>query len=253
MSDLSYLKLEDLREELIKKGDIKKFINTYKIKIDNSNSSKVWDKKFNKPQTLNAQDKMTKDKISFIVKSLKNKKQPFELLDIGIGQGYLEQSLIKRSTKFHLYAVDISDLSIIRAKKNFQAKAIKSDALNIEKHYRPKSFDVIVAIEVIEHISPNKIFSFYKKVYKLLKDEGTFIISTPLNEGLRYMKINTNAHVREYTPNILRKEFELSNLKIVETKTFIAFKNFYFLKKIISWLVPHRWKPNNIVIIAKKA
>lgn len=243
---------EKIREKFILEKNFSEFKKTYRSNLGNLNTGKFWNQKFNKQQLIDDQDGMTKEKISYMSDILEKLPQPINLFDIGIGQAYLEQDLTKRRIKFNLFSVDISELSVRRAKKKYEGKGFVDDALNMDKYYKEKTFDVVVAVEVIEHISPDKIFSFYKKVHNLLKDDGLFIISTPLNEGLSKMKDNPSAHVREYTIPILEAEFHLSNFQIVKTKTFIAFKNFYYIKKILSRIFTHHWKPNNIVIVAKK-
>lgn len=251
----SFLDEESKRDLFARRNKLNNFKRTYKKTFTDSfnlNTGALWNSKFSSIETIDNQDSMTKEKISFVAKHLSNISQPIKLLDVGIGQAYLEQELIKRKVKFELSAIDISSLSINRAKEKYNAIGIVDDALNMHKHFKPKSFDVIVAIEVIEHISPSKIFSFYKQVYKLLKNGGVFIISTPLNEGLKFMKENPNAHVREYTIPILQAEFKLSGFEILKIKTLIAFKSFYILKRFISKILPNRWKPNNIIIIARK-
>lgn len=255
MSKHINFKIEDLRNKLAIENKLQPFIFTYVNKhkeLKNLNTPKVWDTKFSEPEKIEDQDSMTREKISIIANCLKNKEQPIKLLDVGIGQAFLEQELTKCNINFKLSAVDISKLSIERAKKNYNAKTFCDDALKIDKLFKPKSFDTIVAIELIEHISPNKIFPFYKKVRTLLKDNGIFIISTPLNEGLRYMKENPSAHVREYTIPILNAEFKLSNFEIMKIKTLYAFQKYYFIKKLVAKIFPFRWKPNNIIIVANK-
>lgn len=255
ISRLSAQDLEKLRDKLAKSKRSNQFLGLYKrglSELANNNIGKLWDGKFIKYETIESRDPMTKEKISFIANQLSLLPQPIKILDIGIGQAYLEQELAKRGISFDLSGIDISDLSIKRAKRKYNAVGFRDNALNMDKYFRSKTFDIIVAIEVIEHISPSEIFSFYKKVHKLLKDNGIFIISTPLNEGLSSMKENPNAHVREYTPAILNTEFRLSNFKIIKTKTLIAFKTLYNLKKMVSKLLYTRWKPNNIIIVAEK-
>lgn len=250
---LTFLDLEDIREDFLKKNNIKEFLNTYKYKVINPNVSKTWNDKFKKVEKLKDQDGMTKDKINYISSYIKPFNQPIELLDIGIGQGYLEQAMQKYNIKLNLSAVDISDISIKRAIKLYKANAYKTDAVAVSKVFEPKSFDVICAIELIEHIPSNQIFNFYKSVRSLLKKDGIFIISTPLNEGLRYKKENPSCHVREYTEKILRAEFKLANFKIIHIKTHVAFGKNYIVKKLLSKFIPNRWEANNIIIIAKKA
>jgi|SRR3989344_2945694 len=246
---------ENTRDSLARENKLRKFALTYKGEFTNNNPNtpSLWDDKFSKKENLEAQDGMTKDKIKFITNCISAINPPIKLLDIGIGQAFLEQELKKNNIKFQLSAIDISKLSIKRSEKNYKAIGFVDDALNMDKYFKPKYFDVIVAIEVIEHISPNKIFSFYKKVRSLLREGGLFIISTPLNEGLSHMKDNPSAHVREYTQQILRAEFEISKFRILKTKTLIAFNKYYTFKKYLSKIFPNRWEPNNIIIVARKA
>jgi len=247
--------IENTRDSLAKKNKLSEFAVTYKRDFTNNNpnTQSLWDNKFSKEEKIEVQDGMTKDKIKFITNCISAINQPIKLLDIGIGQAFLEQELKKNNIKFQLSAIDISKLSIKRSEKNYKAIGFVDDSLNMDKYFKPKYFDVIVAIEVIEHISPNKIFSFYKMVHSLLREGGLFIISTPLNEGLRHMKDNPSAHVREYTQSILKAEFRISKFKIVRTKTLIAFKNYYSLKKGLSKILKNRWEANNIIIVARKA
>ncbi len=52
----------------------------------------------------------------------------------------------------------------------------------MEIPYGDKTFDVVTAIEVIEHIdNPPKAF---REISRVLKDKGTFVMSTPTNNWL---------------------------------------------------------------------
>ena len=48
--------------------------------------------------------------------------------------------------------------------------------------HRDKSFDVVTAIEVIEHIdNPKKAL---KEIHRILRDKGTFVMTTPNNNAI---------------------------------------------------------------------
>ena len=248
-----HLQIEALRDTLARKDDLKELVKTYK-KVEgaliNLNTNFFWNDKFAEPEKIDEQDAMTREKISTLVNYLPKNKS--KILDLGIGQGYLEQNLQKLNIRHDIYGIDISETSINRSKNTFKGKFIVGNILDIDKHYENESFDVIIAIEVIEHILPKDIFSLYKKVHKLLRKNGVFIISTPTNEGLLEKTSNPSAHVREYTIPILKAEFKLAKFQIQELNLLYAFSGFYLIKKTLTKFFPTRWKPNNIQIKAVK-
>jgi len=247
----TYFEVEDLRNLLALKKDYSKFKGTYKnSRGTNRNTGKFWDRKFKAPETYYDLDSMTKEKINYIISLLPKRRS--RILDLGIGQGYLEQRLTILGIDHDIYGIDISKTSIERSKRKFKGKFITGDILKINRHYKKGFFDAIVAIEVLEHIPPFNIFGLYKNIYTLLKKRGALIISSPLNEGLKYANVNPSAHLREYSIPILKAEFMLSNFKVEKVKTFYAFKKLYVIKKSFSKILKNHWKPNNVVIKAFK-
>lgn len=245
--------VEDLRTKLAVKKNYNDFRKTYsdehpEIKADNSN--RFWNAKFKTLIKFKDLDGMTKDKINTIIKFLP--KENSRILDLGIGQGYLEQRLREIGENYQLYGIDISEKAIIRLKKKFKGRFKNGDVLKIKNYYKKGYFDAIAAIELIEHISPRKIFRFYKDIRSLLKPTGIFILSAPLNENLRLMKENPSSHIREYTKPIIIAELKLSGFKVLKERYFFAFKKLYSIKKILTKLFPDRWGANNIVIVARK-
>src|SRR3990170_7764615 len=93
--------VENLRIELAAKRDFKNFVKTYSSKypaIKALNTGKFWDKKFKSPKYFNDLDNMTKDKIETIIKFLPKKR--LRILDLGIGQAYVEQKLKSLDLKY---------------------------------------------------------------------------------------------------------------------------------------------------------
>ncbi len=255
MKKLTPFDVENLRDRFAREkrfSDFKKTYSSSYSQLKNLNTGKFWNKIFQNNPTFRDQDAMTKEKIDKVISFLPPAGS--KILDLGIGQGYLEERLKEKKLNYKIYGIDISSICIKRAKKMFKGEFRLGDVLQIDKYYKPDLFDAVVALELIEHIPPIKIFSFYSKVKKILKENGTFIITTPLNEGLKSMSENPSGHVREYTMPILKTEFDISRFEILNLKTFYAFRNFYFMKKIISLIFSNKWKPNNTVIkLVKKS
>ncbi|HVT01667.1 MAG TPA: class I SAM-dependent methyltransferase [Patescibacteria group bacterium] len=245
--------VEELRDKFVQEGKLEDFKKTYSYsypEIKNTNTGNFWDDKFDSPENLTDQDGMTREKIDFLISLLPKKK--VKILDLGIGQGYVEQRLKQRGINHEIYGIDISENSIRRSAENFKGNFLVGDILKINKFYKKDFFDVVIAIEVIEHVSPKDTLNLFKQINSLLKKNGNFIISTPINEGLEKININPSAHVRAYTIPILKAEFEVSGFRIKTIKTFYAFKSFYEIKKILARIFRNRWQPNNVVILGRK-
>lgn len=245
---------EDLRNVYLKKKELKLLKYTYSKKypeIKDVNTGKFWNEKFSAPSSFKEQDEMTKEKINTVISFIP--KKTIRLLDLGIGQGYIEERLKDLNINYELHGIDISSIAIKKAKDSFNGIFKMENIFQIDKLYKKNYFDTIIALELLEHIPPSKIFTFYKKVHSLLKNKGTFIISVPINEGLRFMKNNPSGHIREYTILILEAEFSLAGFKILEKKTLYAFKNYYRLKNLLIKVLKNRWKPNNVIIKAVKS
>lgn len=240
------------REKLARSGKLKEFANFYtkKYEITNLNTGKYWNSIFSTTNTLDGQSPMTKDKICWIANEVGGKK--LEILDLGIGDAFVEELLKERGIKFKLSGLDISKTALENAKKNYKGTFILEDVLSVESRLIGKKFDVILAIELLEHISVSKLFSLYRQIHILLKADGKFILSIPINENLHLKNDNPSAHVRDYTYNIIQTKLELSGFEIIKTNYLIAFENFYFLKKMISKIFINRWKPNSLTIVARK-
>ena len=110
------------------------------------------------------------------------------ILELGCGNGYFCDVLSKMGHK--VVGVDISEIGISIAKKSFpHIQFMKCDIYNIEADpmFSGKYFDVIVAIEVIEHLQYPK--EFIKIAKKYLKQQGQLIVTTPYHGYLKNLML----------------------------------------------------------------
>jgi len=102
---------------------------------------------------------------------IKNKSK-LEILEVGCGYGYLTYALNKAN--HNVIGIDISREAINYAKSHFGNTFLQTNL----KNYKPKrKFDLIIATELIEHLSdPTKFISL---CLNLLKIDGKILLTTP--------------------------------------------------------------------------
>ena len=190
--------------------------------------------------------KYIKDNIIYSFK-LKSKKRPLEkinILDIGCGGGLLSEPMARLGA--NVTGIDASDKNIKIAKLH-----AKKNKLNInyfcsspEKLKIKKKFDVILNMEIIEHVED--INFFIKSCSKLLKKNGLMFVAT-LNKTLksyvfaiigaeyvlRWLPIGTHDWEKFVKPEDLKNILSKNNLKIekLDGMNFDIFKDEWNISK----------------------
>ena len=103
-----------------------------------------------------------------------------ELLDIGCGIGTISLELEKKG--FNVTGVDFSKVGIDKCLEK-GLNAILSDVDEDGLKFPDKSFDVVWAGDVIEHVF-DPIF-LLEEISRVLKDNGIFLLTVPNNFSLR--------------------------------------------------------------------
>ena len=116
---------------------------------------------------------------------LKNKKKPLEkvkILDVGCGGGLLSEPMNRLGAD--VVGIDASNQNIKIAKLHAKKNNLKIKYFNSspEKFKTQKKFDVILNMEIVEHV--DDINFFIKSCSKLLKKNGIMFVAT-LNKTLK--------------------------------------------------------------------
>ena len=116
---------------------------------------------------------------------LKNKSKPLEginILDIGCGGGLLSEPMSRMGA--NVTGIDASDKNIKIAKLHSKKNKLKINYLcsSPEKLKITKKFDVILNMEIVEHVED--IDFFLKSCSKLLKKNGLMFVAT-INKTLK--------------------------------------------------------------------
>jgi len=163
------------------------------------------------------------------------------ILDIGCGDGRTTYELSKYAK--NVVGIDpveraIAFANVLGKRDNIQYHVMDIDDLGFLDE---NSFDVVTCLEVIEHIPPPKVSVFLEEVRRILKPNGTFILST-IN-GARRKRPNPR-HYKEYTidelKNVVEPYFKVES--IVGLLLSFPIKRYSELRKIVPFNLMFRWQ-----------
>lgn len=111
------------------------------------------------------------------------------ILDIGCGIGWSSYEMAKQSTA-KILAVDLSDANIAVANKLFFHPKIDFKQIDITKYDLPKgeNFDLVVLIDVFEHIPKEDRMGFYTFLNNILSENGKIVLTCPTVFHQQYLK-----------------------------------------------------------------
>ena len=167
---------------------------------------------------------------------LKNK----EVLDIGCGYGWCELNFLERGVK-KISATEITERDLQTIKQNITDSRLLTVRSGVcELPFPNNSFDTVVAWEVIEHIPPKTESIMFKEVFRVLKPEGSFYLSTPFRSFLT--NLLDPAWYFGHRHYSLKKLYYFGlnkNFKVIESRTvgawwtLLSIVNLYFSKWIL--------------------
>ena len=160
------------------------------------------------------------------------------ILDIGCGVGTILLYLASKGCC--VTGIDISLKAITSSKKSACEIGIKTAKFLVKNfpHEIPKgSFDLILCLEVLEHLTNDNLA--LEKIYTMLSKKGTLVISVPSKNaplfrlGLAKEFDKKVGHLRRYTLEELEtKTRKLGFKSIASFKTEGIIRNFLFLNPV---------------------
>lgn len=173
-------RVEDARNFFAKNNQIGLLKKTYEVElseIPNINTPLFWDGLFS---SKTQKSPITIDRSRRILNMIASTRG--KILDVGFGEGFIEE-LLSKYLNYEICGIDISKIAVERIKKKIKGDFRMGSILNIP--FPDNFFDVVLVIEVLEHISPKRVLKAYKELSRVLKKKGLLIVSVPLNEDLR--------------------------------------------------------------------
>ena len=109
--------------------------------------------------------------------------KPLRVLDVGCGDGSFLRFLRREAKKRNIilkgleyYGIDVArEYRDLARKEGVEFQV--GNALNLQKHYNKEFFDVIIASEILEHVSATD--KLIKSIRNVLKKDGYLYLTTP--------------------------------------------------------------------------
>lgn len=243
--------VEDWRSKLAIKDELRTLKNTYfskNLEIEDFNTSEMWSD-LNTFEITPDSYPMAWERVNEVASLVKS---PGKVLDIGFGSGIVEELLSKKDKKLKVYGIDIAKESVRLIKEKVPHGEFRLGSI-LKLPYKQNTFDYVLSLEILEHIQPHNTFKALAEVKRVIRQGGHFIVSVPLNEGLEEMIArgeNPNAHVRVYTPELIKAELRIVGFDVLKEKTLYAFHKHHGLKSILARLLGRQ--PNNIILLCQK-
>lgn len=109
--------------------------------------------------------------------------KPLRILEVGCGWSLLFAELIRRGYETHTLDLDAYPISTRYPKLSFW----KADATKMP--FEDSTFDEIIAVSSIEHISPEERYRCMQEIRRVLKEGGLALITMPIGKaGVNYEK-----------------------------------------------------------------
>lgn len=191
----------------------------------NLNTVKYWDKRW----FTGDYGDIEPERMSLFIKVASKIPHDSFVLDVGCGDGSFME-LLRSSYRIKSFGIDFSPLAIqALEKKGLKGKVASATRIALNDN----SFDVVTAIEILEHLSKNTCNKAMKEMSRLCRDNGMMIFTLPRSRSL--IPQIENEHMRSYTDLEIRtfiKEY------LVETNIEASEDGFYYIvygrnKKVI--------------------
>jgi 2-polyprenyl-3-methyl-5-hydroxy-6-metoxy-1,4-benzoquinol methylase len=150
---------------------------------------------------------------------LKKYARDASILEVGCGRGIMLDYL-KNQGFINIIGIDISEEQISIAK----SKNLNVQVSDVFQYFNDKKekYDIIIALDFIEHFSKDEIIELFESFYNHLNLEGCLIIHTPNGQAFlsHRMIYGDLTHMMVFSPYSLQQILKL-----------VGFKELYFFEK----------------------
>jgi 2-polyprenyl-3-methyl-5-hydroxy-6-metoxy-1,4-benzoquinol methylase len=147
------------------------------------------------------------------------------VLDYGCGPGFLIEHLLTLNAR--ITAIDTSQDALDFVNKKFQGLERWVEAIRVPSPPAPfadGTFDVVICVELLEHLLDSMLPAVVKEIHRLLKPGGLALISTPNDEDLTRSQIlcpfcrtefHKVQHLRSFSEKSMRQLLEAHGFRVI--------------------------------------
>lgn len=160
--------------------------------------------------------------MAFSIWKFLEKQRVKTILDVGCGSGWLINYLNQRGLK--ACGCDNADEAVKIARKIVKPSSLIIKASATKLPFQDRSFDAVLGISIIEHLTKLQAKKFLKEVGRVLKKRGWLFLVTPNYATPLRLYLGKNwggywdpTHINFYTPGSLKKllkHYPFENFKL---------------------------------------
>lgn len=140
------------------------------------------------------------------------------IVDLGCGDGRVLPLLKEKMGYGHVCGVDISSSQVKLARQHTPNVEL-GDVIEFLRT-TPKYFDLILAFDLIEHLSKNEVLEFIERCYSKLNKGGRIVIQTPnaASPFFGTVRYGDYTHELAFTSNVLSQLLRRAGFSSIESR-----------------------------------
>ncbi len=146
----------------------------------------------------------------------KKNKGALKILDFGCGTGVMSYELASNSHEVVGLDLDLRPVHLLKEAINYPDSITFMEGDLFDKNLEENMFDVVIALDVLEHMNDEQLIKYMEKFRSLLKDDGEVIISGP-TENFLY-KIGRKLAGQDFTGDY--HDSEIQSIRKIVSKTY---------------------------------
>lgn len=173
-----------------------------------------------------------------ILSNISRRKARTRILDLGCGNGSLTHAIASKG--YEIVGIDESASGIAIARQSFpDCDFIQSSIYDLPYEALEKSFDVVLSVEVIEHLFyPRELI---KAARKCIKPDGHLIITTPYHGYLKNLALAMSGKMDQHFTS-LWDGGHIKFFSVNSMRTLLKEEGFAEIKFEFAGRLPYLWK-----------